>query len=131
LWNPAWKVSAPDFERTPLNLADFHGRNNVLLMHPFARDKPCSLERTVKLEEGRPHRFSVTVAAHDQGDWELRVLVNGNLVKKETIGHDGDRWKTVTADLREYAGKEATIRVEGAANGWSYEFGYWGELKLE
>lgn len=131
LWNPAWKVSAPDFERTPLKLPEFHGRNNVLLMHPFARDKACSLERTVKLEAGKPHKLSVTVAAHDQGDWELRVLVNGKLVKKETIGHDGDRWKTVALDLNEYAGKEATVRVEGAANGWSYEFGYWGELKLE
>jgi putative heme-binding domain-containing protein len=131
LWNPDWKVNAPDFERTPVKLADFHGRGNVLLMHPFAKDKPCSLERTVKLEAGKPHKLSITVAAHDQGDWELRVKVNGQEVKRSMVGHDGERWKTITVDLSEYAGKEVALRVEGAANGWSYEFGYWGEVKVE
>ena len=131
LWNPNWKVSAPDFERTPMKLPEFHGRTNVLLMHPFAKDKPCSLERTVKLEAGKPHKLSVTVAAHDQGDWELRVKVNGQEVKKSTVGHDGERWKTVAVDLSEHAGKEVTLRIEGAATGWSWEFGYWGEVKVE
>jgi putative heme-binding domain-containing protein len=131
LWNPEWKVNAPDFERTPVNNADFHGRGNVLLMHPFTKDKPCSLERTMKLAPGKPHKLSVTVAAHDQGDWELRVKVNAQEVKKSTVGHDGERWKTITVDLSEYAGKEVALRVEGAANGWSNEFGYWGEVKVE
>ncbi|MCB1278636.1 PVC-type heme-binding CxxCH protein, partial [Prosthecobacter sp.] len=35
LWNPDWKVNAPDFERTPVKLAEYHGQTNVLLMHPF------------------------------------------------------------------------------------------------
>jgi hypothetical protein len=100
-------------------------------MHPFARGNPSSLERTVKLEEGKPHKLGVTVAAHDQGDWELRVKVNGQEVKKSTIGHDGERWKTITVDLSAHAGEEVALRLEGAANGWSYEFGYWGELTLE
>jgi hypothetical protein len=37
----------------------------------------------------------------------------------------------VTADLSQHAGKQVTLRLEGAANGWSYEFGYWGEVKVE
>ncbi|MFZ4766841.1 MAG: c-type cytochrome, partial [Roseimicrobium sp.] len=131
LWNPEWKVSAPDFERTPVKLADYHGRKNVLLMHPFAKDKPCSLERTVMLAADKPHTLSVTVAAHDQGDWELRVLVNGKLEKSAPIDHDGQRWKTVTVDLSEFAGKEVALRLEGAATGWAWEFGYWGEVKVE
>ncbi len=45
LWNPQWKVIAPEFERTPVKLSDFHGRQNVLLMHPFTKDKPCALLR--------------------------------------------------------------------------------------
>jgi putative heme-binding domain-containing protein len=131
LWNPQWKVGAPDFERTPMKMPEYYGRSNVLLMHPFTKEKPATLERTMKLEAGKPHKLSVTVAAHHQGDWELRILVNGAVVKKEIIGHDGERWKTVTADLSQHAGKQVTLRLEGAANGWSYEFGYWGEVKVE
>jgi len=131
LWNPDWKVEAPDFERTPVKLAEFHGRNNVLLMHPFTKDKPSALERTVKLEAGKPHKLTVTVAAHDQGDWELRVLINGKDIKKEAITHDGERWKTITTDLSEHAGQEVKLRIEGAASGWSNEFSYWGAVKVE
>lgn len=131
LWNPQWKVSAPDFERTPVKLSDFHGRKNVLLMHPFAKDKPTVLERTMKLEAGKPHTLTATVAAHDQGDWELRVTVNGKEVKKQVIDHDGERWKTVTADLSAFAGQEVTIQLEGAATGWAWEFGYWAEVRVE
>ena len=131
LWNPKWKVSAPEFERTPVKLSDFHGRKNVLLMHPFAKDKPTVLERTMKLETDKPHKLTAIVAAHDQGDWELRVKVNGKVVKKQVIDHDGERWKTVTADLSEYAGKEVTLQLEGAASGWAWEFGYWGEVRVE
>jgi len=131
LWNPSWKVSAPDFERTPVKLPEFHGRKNVLLMHPFDAKTPASLEQTVTLESGKPHQLTVVVAAHDQGDWELRVVVNGEAIKKETIGHEGERWKTVTTDLSAYGGKEIKIRLDGAANGWAWEFGYWGEVKLD
>lgn len=131
LWNPQWKVSAPEFERTPIKLSDFHGRANVLLMHPFDKDKPCALERTMKLDAGKPQKLAVTVAAHDQGDWELRVLVNDKEIKKQSIGHDGERWKTVTVDLAPFAGQEVNLRLEGAATGWSWEFVYWGEVRVE
>lgn len=131
LWNPSWKVSAPDFERTPMKLAEFHGRNNVLLMHPFTKDKPCTIEQKLKLEAGKPHKLSVTVAAHDQGDWELRIFANDKLITKEAIGHEGERWKTITVDLSSLAGQEADLRLEGAANGWAYEFSYWGEVKVD
>ena len=57
--------------------------------------------------------------------------MDDEIVKKEIIGHDGERWKKVVVDLSPHAGKEITIRLEGAANGWSWEFGYWSDLKLE
>jgi putative membrane-bound dehydrogenase-like protein len=131
LWNPQWKVSAPDFERTPVKLPEYHGRKNVLLMHPFTQDKPTVLERKVKLEVGKPHQITVVAAAHDQGDWELRIRVGDQVVKKQVIDPKGDRWKSVSADLSPYAGQEVTIRLEGTATGWAWEFGYWGGITLE
>lgn len=131
LWNPEWKVSAPDFERTPVKLPEYQGRKNVLLMHPFAENKPATLERKVKLAPGKANKLSVVVAAHDQGDWELRIKVGDKVIKKQVIGHDGDRWKTVTADLSEFAGQEVDLKLEGAATGWAWEFGYWGGITLE
>jgi putative membrane-bound dehydrogenase-like protein len=131
LWNPQWKVEAPDFERTPMKLAEFHGRGNVLLMHPFTKDKPCALERKARIGADGLNKLRFFVAAHDQGDWELRVKVDGKVVRQETIGHDGERWRRIEVDLSKWAGKEVVVRLEGAANGWSHEFGYWSEVVLE
>ena len=51
LWNPEWKVSAPDFERTPVKLGEYYGQKNVLLVHPFPDKKtPASFERKLKVE---------------------------------------------------------------------------------
>ncbi len=83
-----------------MKLAEFHGRPNVLLMHPFTKDKPAALERKVRIGKDKLNRLSFHVAAHDQGDWELRVKVDGEIVKRETIGHDGERWRTVSRGLQ-------------------------------
>ncbi len=129
LWNPDWKVNAPDFERTPVKLAEYHGKTNVLLMHPFPDKKtPASFERNMKVEKTK---LTFHVAADDRGDWVVKVLVNGQEVKTMTVDHDKPRWKTVEVDLTQWKGQEITLRLEGHANGWSMEFGYWHGITLE
>jgi len=129
LWNPDWKVNAPDFERTPVKLAEYHGKTNVLLMHPFPDKKtPASFERKLKVEKTK---LSFHVAADDRGDWVVKAVVNGQEVKTMTVDHDKPRWKTVEVDLAKWKGQEVTLRLEGHANGWSMEFGYWQGITLE
>jgi putative membrane-bound dehydrogenase-like protein len=129
LWNPDWKVSAPDFERTPVKLAEYHGKTNVLLMHPFPDKKtPASFERKLKIEKTK---LTFHVAADDRGDWVVKAVVNGQEVKTMTVDHDKPRWKTVEVDLAKWKGQEITLRLEGHANGWNMEFGYWQGITLE
>jgi putative membrane-bound dehydrogenase-like protein len=131
LWNPKWKVSAPDFERTPMKLADYHGRSNVLLMHPFPDKKtPTSLEQKLVIDPAKS-KLKVSVAADDRGDWKLVVRVNGEVIKEQAIDHEKPRWKDLVFDLSNYAGKEATVRLEGHGTGWSWEFGYWQDVRWE
>lgn len=131
LWNPQWKVSAPDFERTPVKLAEYHGKTNVLLMHPFPDKKtPTVIERKQKIEAGKT-KLHFSVAADDRGDWKLIVTVNGEPVKQMAIDHEKPRWKDVEIDLAKWAGQEASIRLEGHANGWSMEFDYWHGIRID
>jgi len=129
LWNPDWKVNAPDFERTPVKLAEYHGKTNVLLMHPFTDKKtPASFERQLKLEETK---LKFSVAADDRGDWLVKVLVNGQEVKAVTVDHEKPRWKDVEVDLAKWKGQDLTLRLEAHANGWAWEFAYWHGITLE
>jgi putative membrane-bound dehydrogenase-like protein len=129
LWNPDWKVSAPDFERTPVKLAEYHGKTNVLLMHPFPDKKtPASFERKLKVEKTK---LTFHVAADDRGDWVVKAVVNGQEVKTMTVDHDKPRWKTVEVDLAKFKGQEVTVRLEAHASGWNMEFSYWNGITLE
>jgi len=129
LWNPDWKVSAPDFERTPVKLAEYHGKTNVLLMHPFPDKKtPARFERKMKVEKTK---LKFSVAADDRGDWIVKAVVNGQVVKEVAVDHEKPRWKTVEVDLARFAGQEVTIRLEAHASGWNMEFAYWGGITLE
>ncbi|MFO1483433.1 MAG: PVC-type heme-binding CxxCH protein [Verrucomicrobiaceae bacterium] len=129
LWNPDWKVNAPDFERTPVKLAEYHGKTNVLLLHPFTDKKtPASFERQLKVEKTK---LKFSVAADDRGDWLAKVLVNGQEVKAVTVDHEKPRWKDVEVDLAKWKGQDITLRLEAHANGWAWEFAYWHGITLE
>lgn len=131
LWNPKWAVAAPDFERTPVKLADYHGRSNVLLMHPFPDKKtPASLEQKLMIDPAHA-RLKFSVAADDRGDWKLVVKVGKDAVKELIVDHEKPRWKDVTVDLSAFAGKEVVVRLEGHPTGWSWEFGYWSNVRWE
>jgi putative heme-binding domain-containing protein len=131
LWNPQWKVSAPEFEGTPAKRTEYHGRTNVLVMHPFEdRKTPAALEQKLAIDAARS-TLKFSVAADDRGDWKLTALVNGQTVKELVVDHTEPRWKNVTVDLSGYAGKEATVRLEGHPTGWSWEFSYWHGLRWE
>lgn len=131
LWNPLWRLNSPEFEGAPQKLPEYAGRNNVLMTHPFDRDRGAMLERIVELPEAGALWLVTRVAAHEKGDWELRVYVNDEMVKRQLIDKEGPRWKEVKVNLRPYAGEKVVLRLENAANDWNYEFGYWGEVGIE
>ena len=133
LWASDWKVVAPEFEGTPRRRAEFHGRKNVLEIHPFpeTRKNPAFLEHTAKLPADRPARLSFEVASHDRGDFQLIVSVDGRELKRELIGHNSPRWRNIGIDLAEWKGQAPKIRIEAWANNWSWEFAYLAEVKIE
>jgi putative membrane-bound dehydrogenase-like protein len=132
LWNPEWRVLVPEFEGTPVKLVEFAGKQNVLLTHPFDREKPAVLERELTIPAGQKTTLKFSVASHEKGDWELRVLANGKPLHKQLIAHKHtDAWHPVTVDLTPLAGQKVTLRLENAATGWSWEFGYWAAIEVK
>jgi hypothetical protein len=123
-------VIAPTDEEAPARLAEYAGRPNVLMTHPFDREKAAALERAIEVPNGKKTTLSFAVAADDQGDWELRVLVDGKSVHKQLVDKQGSRWKTVNIDLSPYAGQKVTVRLENWANDWAWEYGYWNQIEL-
>jgi putative membrane-bound dehydrogenase-like protein len=131
LWNPLWRVIAPEFQHSPKKLPEFEGRKNVLVTHPYDSRRGAALERVVDLPPNKQAILKVAVASHEEGDWELRVLGNDELIHKRTINRNRDTWKQVEVDLKPFAGKKVALRLENCANNnWHWEFGYWSDLEL-
>jgi hypothetical protein len=131
LWNPRWRVICPDLEEAPKKLTEYAGRKNVLVTHPIDRQTGAALEGTIEVPAGRKATLTMNVAAHEQGDWELRVLADGKLVQKQVVDKKGQRWKQVQVDLSPYAGRKTVVRLENCANDWNWEFGYWNDIELK
>jgi putative membrane-bound dehydrogenase-like protein len=136
LWNPEWQINAPDFEATPTKLADFMGRKNVLITHPFPDDAngkgsktPASLSRKVKIPE-KGATLTAVVAAFAGHDWEFRVRVEKEVIHQQIIPGSDKEWQIIEVDLKAFAGKEITLQLENAATDWSWEFAYWGEVSI-
>ncbi len=131
LWAPEWQVNAPDFEGSPAKLPEFAGRKNVLMTHPFDGETPAALVRVLMLPRDVRATLRFSVAAHEKGDWELRIKSDGELLHKQTVKHDGPRWQDVALDLSSLAGRRVVLRLENAANNWSFEFAYWSNLRID
>ena len=100
------------------------------MTHPVDRQAGAALERSIEIPSGKRTALLFSVAAHERGDWELRVLINGQTIKKQLVDHTGERWKPIRIDLSPFAGQKALIRLENCANNWAWEFGYWSGLEI-
>ena len=130
LWNPDWRVNSPPFEGAPKKLVEYAGRKNVLMTHPADRATPATLLRALEIPAGKSS-LNFAVAADERGDWELRVLADGQVIHRQIVDKSGERWKQVSIDLSKFAGKKIALRLENAANDWNFEFGYWSEIELK
>lgn len=133
LWNPVWRVIAPEFQGTPRKHPEYAGRKNVLETHPFDDNKPAALERVFEVPADGAV-LTVEAAAHERGDWELRIFANGEVLKRQLINREQGVWQTVTADLAKFAGSRVVLRLENMAGGvddWSWEFAYWSKVELK
>ena len=79
--------------------------------------------------EGRS-TLKFSVAAHERGDWELRVKIEGEVIHRQSVTHENPQWKDLRIDLTPWAGRRIVMRLENAASDWAWEFGYWSNLQI-
>ncbi|MEE2885894.1 MAG: PVC-type heme-binding CxxCH protein [Planctomycetota bacterium] len=132
---PGFHISASGVKGVGL-LAEHLGRHHVVRTHPVKRKKPCVLEAKVSLPADRSSRLEIAASHHGpiggKKNWEIRVLVNNEVLAKSVVGSDTTKkgWLDLAVDLSAFAGKTVNIRIENRATGWSSEFGYWQKVRI-
>ena len=130
LWSPGWQVECPDFEMAPSKFPEFRGRQNVLMTHPVDTQTPAALVRVLNVPREGRSTLKFSVAAHERGDWELRVKIEGEVIHRQSVTHENPQWKDLRIDLTPWAGRRIVMRLENAASDWAWEFGYWSNLQI-
>ncbi len=112
-------------------LVDYHGRP-ALRTHPVSRSEPCRLTTSTTLPTASKVKLRLSVASHEDGDWQLTVNVNGEIRHQSIVkrGKSGVEWKDLTVDLTDLAGQPVTIELLNKANDWSNEFAFWNAAEI-
>lgn len=112
-------------------LADHNGRP-ALRTHPVSRSEGCRLTTTTTLPTAAKVKLRLSVASHEQGDWQLVVNVNGQTRHQSVVkrGQNRVEWKDISVDLTDLAGQPVTIDLSNKANDWSNEFAFWNAAEI-
>ncbi len=133
-WKTGWVMENCGDEMSPGLRKTYAGHYDVFVTHPKDQETPCVLTFKGILEAEKPVLH--IVASHSiqdpEADWILRVRVNGDLLKEETIGVENGKikWYDLRYDLSAYAGQEITLQLENAADEWKFEAAYWGIIEF-
>ncbi len=113
-------------------LKDHMGRPGVVRTHPISRDKPADMTGKFAVPADKKTTMWIDVSHDPRGDWRLVVGGPDGRLLDEMVNKAAckDGWATFTVDLTRYAGKEVQLRMWNQANDWSYEFAYWGSVRI-
>jgi hypothetical protein len=97
-----------------------------------SRSEACQLTASTTLPTAASVTLRLSVASHEQGDWQLIVNVNGQTRHQSIVkrGQNGVEWKDVSIDLTDLAGQPVTIDLLNKANDWSNEFAFWNAAEI-
>jgi len=114
-------------------LAEHLGKRWVVRTHPLSREEPALVRGKVKLPAGKPSLLVVDVSSDRRGDWQLVIRAGGRELHNSTVNASAtkDGWRQVVVDLAPWAGQTIDLELVNAANGWTYEFAYWGKIVIE
>ena len=111
-----------------LSLIEFAGRPRVIRTHPVSVDVPCTLHRRIDVPAEGETKLLIDVAPDPRGDWRLVVRANRRVLHDSIVDAKSlmGGWRQVETDLTPFAGKSVLVELENRANGWKFEYGYWG-----
>jgi len=104
----------------------------ALQTHPVSLTEPCKLSTTTTLPVAAKVKLRLSVASHNDGDWQLVVNVNGETRHQSIVKRNGNKveWRDVVVNLSDLAGQPVTIDLLNKSNDWSNEFGYWNAAEI-
>ena len=93
---------------------------------------PCVLSRHLDVPKGKTTTLKIRTSYHPHGNWQLRILANKKVIHDQIVSYETvkSEWLELDLDLSEFAGQHLDLEIENRANDWSWEFAFWGSIKI-
>ncbi|MCA9064316.1 MAG: c-type cytochrome [Planctomycetaceae bacterium] len=113
-------------------LIENHRGRPAVRIHPVSRREAGVLAGTFTIPSTKKPVLLISVASHEQGDWQLQVRVNGKTIHESLIvrNPDSSPWQDLELSLADYSGQQVRIELLNSANDWSNEFSYWNNVEV-
>ncbi len=100
--------------------------------HPLSQNMPCVISRHLDVPKDNTTTLRIRTSYHPHGNWQLRVLANEEVIHDQIVGYETvkSEWLDLEIDLTRFAGKHLDLEIENRANDWSWEFAFWGSIKV-
>lgn len=103
-------------------LDEYRGKKNVLRVHPKSQEQPAVLSGGLPVYRV-PSTLHFFTASTEDGDYRLRVRVEGQLLVDRDISTKGE-WTEIVVDVPAPPDDFLDFQIENAANGWAWEGAY-------
>ena len=131
LWAPGWQIDSGKAMGVPAKFPEWNGRANVLATRPHDRTTAAAIARPYVPPVGRESTLRFWVAAEPGAPWELRVVVDGEVILHKIIDTMAQRWVPIRADLRPFAGRRVVVRLENRSANGQLNAGFWADVQWE
>lgn len=114
-WNPDWTLERAGFGGAGGGMAGIRGithlEGDILATYPRDEVRACLLRRTATL--GAAPRLTFEAGSEPGRAWELTVYADNQILFKDVISATTSEraWRTLDIDLKEFAGRETTLRL--------------------
>lgn len=114
-WNPDWTLERAGFGGAGGGMAGIRGitclEGDILATYPRDEVRACLLRRTAKLSA--TPRLTFEAGTEPGRAWELTVYADNKVLFKDVISSTSNErtWRTLDIDLKEFAGRETTLRL--------------------
>jgi hypothetical protein len=109
-------------------LPRYRNRAGVLRTVHGGPEQPCLLTAQLMIPNGRRSLLSIPVSHQENGDWQLRISANNEVIHDSIVGAASapNGWQPVTLDLTRFAGQSVALEMLHVSNGGENEQAYWG-----
>lgn len=131
-----WHADSLEFHHnsseTEVQFISWKGKDDVLKTTLINEENSVLIFGEPAIPDDKKSYLSLNVSCEDDGEWELEIKINSEVLSKERINPKtiSNGWKAYRFDLTKYAGQEIAVQIKQSAGEKNKSNAYWNNIRI-